>query len=77
MGFRRWWGPDCTLGGPSAPLWALQPHFWTEPMSMELKITLPFCYCKRTLLGLQGRARTQSSEATFQCPSTQSSHRKC
>lgn len=43
-----WWGPDSIPGGrrPSAPLWALQPHFWTEPMSKELKITLPFCYCK-------------------------------
>lgn len=63
--------------GASAPLWALQAQFWTEPMSVKLKITLPLCYCTRTLLGLQGRARTQSSGGCFPVPSAQRSHRKC
>ena len=68
MGLRGRWGPDCIAKGSSAPLRALQPHIWTEPMSMELKITHPLCYCKRTLLGLQGRVRTQSSEGQFPAP---------
>ena len=59
---------DCIAKGTSAPLPALPPHIWTEPMSMELKITHPLCYCKRTLLGLQGRVRTQSSEGQFPVP---------
>lgn len=61
-------GPRCTLRGTSGPTPALQPHFWTEPMSIELKINLPLCSCRRTLLGLQGRARTRSHAGRFPMP---------
>lgn len=68
MGLRGWWGPDCIPGGAFSPPLGPSATFLDRTHVKGVKNNPSLCYCKRTLLGLQGRARTQSSEGQFPVP---------
>lgn len=62
-------GPNCIFESLPPSICVFSPIFGQNFMLMKLKITLPLCYCQRTLLSLQGGAGTQSTGGQFPVPS--------